>query len=153
MTRWKALQRQLWASKRASEQSAEKTPRPRESAPADAVAPYTAQERCCSPLDSKELLEPSCGLTGACRPSARELAMAAPLEVPMTAAGTSPHAQTLPLEARALLILHASVTGTAIDVAERIGRRARREGWAAQVKSVAQFNPVSPFRSLVREAA
>ncbi|GAA6017924.1 hypothetical protein JCM8202_006200 [Rhodotorula sphaerocarpa] len=60
----------------------------------------------------------------------------------MTAAGTSQHAQPLPLEARALLILHASVTGTAIDVAERIGRRARREGWAAQVKSVAQFNPM-----------
>ncbi|GAA5989837.1 hypothetical protein JCM10908_002340 [Rhodotorula pacifica] len=50
--------------------------------------------------------------------------------------------QPLPLESRSLLVLHASVTGTAVDVAERIGRRARREGWAAQVKSVAQFNPM-----------
>jgi sulfite reductase alpha subunit-like flavoprotein len=53
--------------------------------------------------------------------------------------------QPLPLDSRSLLVLHASVTGTAVDVAERIGRRARREGWAVQVKSVAQFNPVSPF--------
>ncbi|GAA5853371.1 hypothetical protein JCM9279_005769 [Rhodotorula babjevae] len=46
----------------------------------------------------------------------------------------------LPLDSRAFLVLHASVTGTAIDTAERIGRRARREGWAVTVKSVAQFN-------------
>lgn len=45
----------------------------------------------------------------------------------------------LSLDSRSLLILHASVTGTAIDVAERIGRRGRREGWAVAVKSVAQF--------------
>ncbi|GAA5961572.1 hypothetical protein JCM8115_006723 [Rhodotorula mucilaginosa] len=50
--------------------------------------------------------------------------------------------QPLPLDSRSLLVLHASVTGTAVDVAERIGRRARREGWAVQVKSVAQFNPM-----------
>ncbi|GAA6005265.1 NAPDH-dependent diflavin reductase [Rhodotorula paludigena] len=46
----------------------------------------------------------------------------------------------LPLEGRTLLVLHASVTGTAIDIAERIGRRGRREGWAVTVKSVAQFD-------------
>ncbi|GAA5889505.1 hypothetical protein JCM5296_005969 [Sporobolomyces johnsonii] len=46
----------------------------------------------------------------------------------------------LPLDSRSLLVLHASVTGTAIDVAERIGRRGRREGWAVTVKGVAQFN-------------
>ncbi|GAA5973540.1 hypothetical protein JCM11641_007108 [Rhodosporidiobolus odoratus] len=48
----------------------------------------------------------------------------------------------LPLESRSFLVLHASVTGTAIDVAERIGRRGRREGWHVTVKSVAQFNQV-----------
>ncbi|GAA5973567.1 hypothetical protein JCM21900_005453 [Sporobolomyces salmonicolor] len=46
----------------------------------------------------------------------------------------------LPLDSRSLLVLHASVTGTAIDIAERIGRRGRREGWAVTVKGVAQFN-------------
>ncbi|GAA5862718.1 hypothetical protein JCM3774_001895 [Rhodotorula dairenensis] len=55
---------------------------------------------------------------------------------------SSAMSQPLPLDSRSILVLHASVTGTAVDVAERIGRRARREGWAAQVKSVAQFNPV-----------
>ncbi|BGP19975.1 hypothetical protein JCM10213_006752 [Rhodosporidiobolus nylandii] len=48
----------------------------------------------------------------------------------------------LPLESRSFLVLHASVTGTAIDTAERIGRRGRREGWHVTVKSVAQFNQV-----------
>lgn len=63
----------------------------------------------------------------------------------MAAAGASTStSQPLALDSRSLLVLHASVTGTAVDVAERIGRRARREGWAVQVKSVAQFNPVSP---------
>ncbi|GAA5905511.1 hypothetical protein JCM6882_004772 [Rhodosporidiobolus microsporus] len=48
----------------------------------------------------------------------------------------------LPLESRSFLVLHASVTGTAIDIAERIGRRGRREGWHVTVKGVAQFNQV-----------
>lgn len=60
-----------------------------------------------------------------------------------TASSSTSTSQPLPLDSRSLLVLHASVTGTAVDVAERIGRRARREGWAVQVKSVAQFNPVS----------
>ncbi|KAM0745689.1 NADPH dependent diflavin oxidoreductase 1 [Meredithblackwellia eburnea MCA 4105] len=46
----------------------------------------------------------------------------------------------LPLESRSLLVLHASVTGTSIDVAERIGRIGRREGWAVDVKGVAEFD-------------
>ncbi|GAA5923352.1 hypothetical protein JCM3775_007512 [Rhodotorula graminis] len=50
------------------------------------------------------------------------------------------HTDPLPLDSRAFLVLHASVTGTAIDTAERIGRRGRREGWNVTVKSVAQFN-------------
>lgn len=50
--------------------------------------------------------------------------------------------EPLPLESRSFLVLHASVTGTAIDTAERIGRRGRREGWAVTVKSVAQFDQV-----------
>lgn len=58
----------------------------------------------------------------------------------------------LPLDSRAFLVLHASVTGTAIDTAERIGRRARREGWAVTVKSVAQFNQVRPALSRLYEA-
>lgn len=36
----------------------------RKSAPAQAVAPYTAQRHCSSSLDRKELLERSCTLTG-----------------------------------------------------------------------------------------
>ncbi|GAA5858680.1 hypothetical protein JCM8547_001418 [Rhodosporidiobolus lusitaniae] len=48
----------------------------------------------------------------------------------------------LPLESRSLLVLHASVTGNAIDIAERIGRRGRREGWHVVVKGVKQFNQV-----------
>ncbi|KWU44309.1 riboflavin synthase domain-like protein [Rhodotorula sp. JG-1b] len=58
------------------------------------------------------------------------------------ASSSTATSQPLPLDSRSLLALHASVTGTAVDVADRIGRRARREGWAVQVKSVAQFNPM-----------
>lgn len=47
------------------------------------------------------------------------------------------------LERRSLLILTASVTGTAVDIAERIGRTARRHGWSAAVKDVDQFDRVS----------
>lgn len=49
------------------------------------------------------------------------------------------------LEDRSLLVLHASVTGTATDCAFRIARAARRKGWRAQVKGVAEFNQVSAY--------
>lgn len=61
--------------------------------------------------------------------------------------GTAPNSP-LPLDSRTFLVLHASVTGTAVDVAERIGRRARREGWAVTVKSVTEFNQVRQLRFL-----
>jgi hypothetical protein len=48
-----------------------------------------------------------------------------------------------PLESRSLLVLHASVTGTAVDISERIARRGRRQGWAVTVKGVAEFDQVS----------
>lgn len=48
-----------------------------------------------------------------------------------------------PLESRSLLVLHASVTGTAIDVAERIGRLGRRQGWHVAVRGVGEFDRVS----------
>lgn len=55
----------------------------------------------------------------------------------------------LPLDSRSLLVLHASVTGSSIDIAERIGRRGRRAGWSVSVKGVAQFDQVrDPFHLL-----
>lgn len=53
-----------------------------------------------------------------------------------------------PLESRSLLVLHATVTGTSTDVAERIARRGRREGWSVAVKGAGEFNRVSSFLSI-----
>ncbi|KAM0793619.1 hypothetical protein ACM66B_001052 [Microbotryomycetes sp. NB124-2] len=41
-----------------------------------------------------------------------------------------------------MTIVHASVTGTAIDCAERLARRARRDRWHATVRPVKQFDPL-----------
>lgn len=54
----------------------------------------------------------------------------------------------LPLDARSLVVLHASMTGTAVDVAERIGRVGRRSGWSVAVKGVAEFDRVSWYLHL-----
>ncbi|SCV67968.1 BQ2448_89 [Microbotryum intermedium] len=63
----------------------------------------------------------------------------------MAVASTSqfqPEHTPLPLESRSLLVVHATVTGTASDVAERIARRGVRAGWHASVKHVSQFEKV-----------
>ncbi|SCZ91319.1 BZ3500_MvSof-1268-A1-R1_Chr1-2g01331 [Microbotryum saponariae] len=60
----------------------------------------------------------------------------------MSVASTShlaPEHAPLPLESRSLLVVHATVTGTASDVAERIARRGVRAGWHTSVKHVSQF--------------
>ncbi|KDE06917.1 hypothetical protein MVLG_02805 [Microbotryum lychnidis-dioicae p1A1 Lamole] len=50
-----------------------------------------------------------------------------------------PEHAPLPLESRSLWVVHATVTGTASDVAERIARRGVRAGWHTSVKHVSQF--------------
>jgi sulfite reductase alpha subunit-like flavoprotein len=57
----------------------------------------------------------------------------------------------LPLESRSLVVLHASMTGTAVDVAERIGRVGRRNGWSVAVKGVGEFDRVSVVHNLEKK--
>lgn len=58
-----------------------------------------------------------------------------------------------PLLNRSLLVLSASVTGTAVDIAERIGRTGRRNGWSVAVKSVDEFDRVSSSSRSHRSSA
>ena len=48
-------------------------------------------------------------------------------------------------ESRKLLVLYGSQTGTAQDVAERIGREAKRRHFASRVAALDSYNVVSIF--------
>lgn len=47
------------------------------------------------------------------------------------------------LPTRSFLILYASITGTSLDLSERISRKARLLNWRVQVKNLSQFCQVS----------
>jgi sulfite reductase alpha subunit-like flavoprotein len=46
-------------------------------------------------------------------------------------------------ESRSIIILHASITGTALDLASRLALKAHRLGFSPQVQSISLFPPPS----------